>query len=78
MATLCVVQAQKIATVVVAQLALSLQIFFFFVGQYFFLQTIFPTEGTWLEILGAVLSARSVTLVPVTQFTVSVLSNLKS
>ena len=78
MATLCVVQAQKIATVVVAQLALSLQIFFFFVGQYFFLQTIFPTEGTWLEILGAVLSATSVTLVPVTQFTSSVLSNLKS
>ena len=67
----CNIQAQKIATVVVAQLALSLQICFYFLGQYFFLQTVFPTEGTWLEILGTVLIATSVTLVPAAQFVAS-------
>ena len=61
------VYAQKIASSIIVQLALSLQIFFFFIGQYFFLQTIFPTDGTWIEILGAVLSATSVTLVPAIQ-----------
>ena len=77
-ATTCVIQAQKTATMVVAQLALSLQICFNFIGQYFFLQSIFPTEGTWLEIFGAVLSAASVTLVPAIQFITSMLSNLRS
>ena len=61
------VYAQKIASSIIVQLALSLQIFFFFLGQYFFLQTIFPTDGIWIEILGAVLSATSVTLVPAIQ-----------
>ena len=62
--SLSAVYAQKIASSIIVQLALSLQIFFFFLGQYFFLQGIFPTEGSWVEILGAVLSATSVTLVP--------------
>ena len=62
--TFFITHSQKISTVVVAQLGLSLQICLYFVGQYFVLQTIFPTDGTWIENLGAVLSATSVTLVP--------------
>ena len=62
--SLTAVYAQRIASSTIVQLALSLQIFFFFLGQYFFLQGIFPTEGSWIEILGAVLSATSVALVP--------------
>ena len=53
---------------VVVALALSTQIFFLFIGQYLFLRDIFPVEGTWIEILGAVLSIISVSMVPTIQF----------
>ncbi len=66
--SLATVYAQYIASAVVVALALSTQIFFLFVGQYLFMKDIFPVEGTWIEILGAVLSIISVSMVPIVQF----------
>ncbi len=66
--SLALIYAQYIASAIVVALALSTQIFFFFIGQYLFMNDIFPVNGTWIEILGAVLSIISVSLVPVIQF----------
>ena len=66
--SLATVYAQHIASAVVVALALSTQIFFLFIGQYLFMKNIFPVDGTWIEILGAVLSIISVSMVPIFQF----------
>ncbi len=66
--SLALIYAQYIASAIVVALALSTQIFFFFIGQYLFMNDIFPVNGTWIEILGAVLSIISVSMVPVIQF----------
>ena len=58
---------QSYASPVIIQLAYSTQVFLSFLGQYFLLQHIFPSDKSWIEIMGAVLSVFAVTLVPSTQ-----------
>ena len=58
---------QVYASPVIIQLAYSTQLFLSFLGQYFLLQHIFPSDGSWIEIMGAVFSSVAVTLVPSTQ-----------
>ena len=58
---------QRYASPVIIQLAYSTQVFLSFLGQYFLLQHIFPSEKSWVEIIGAVFSIFAVTLVPSTQ-----------
>ena len=58
---------QQYASAVIIQLAFSTQVLLSFLGQYLILQHIFPSDKSWIEIMGAILSSIAVTMVPAIQ-----------